>query len=433
MRDFVNKKLIPAVMIVVNTKAIISIKNGMMVVMPFTIIGSVFLLLANPPIKPLAESINNAGLTPFLNQAFNASFGIMAFFAVMGIASSYVKESGFDGQPAGMIALSGFILLMLPEVMTVDGVVIGNVINREWVGGKGMVLAIIVGLITGAVYSWFLKKDIRIKLPESVPPAVASSFTALIPAAVIISFFTFIYAICLVAGSSSAFDLIYIAIQIPLQNMTDSFGGVLLMGFLIPFLWFFGIHGSSIVSGVLSPVLVANALINQSIIDSGLPLTIANGGRIVTQQFLDQFMTTTGAGMTMGVAIFMVAFARAQEYKTLGRLSIGPAFFNINEPILFATPIVMNPFMAIPFFLTPMLSGTITYFALKTGLVPLFSGVLVPWTTPPIISGLLVGGWQAAILQFVVLAMSFFMYYPFISKMDSMAYQTEQESNTEEK
>ncbi|MDR2008634.1 MAG: PTS transporter subunit EIIC, partial [Alphaproteobacteria bacterium] len=118
MRDFVNKKLIPSVMLVVNTKAIISIKNGMMVVMPFTIIGSVFLLLANLPIKPLAEAINNAGLTPFLNQAFNASFGIMAFFAVMGIASSYVKESGFDGQPAGMIALSGFVLLMLPEVMT---------------------------------------------------------------------------------------------------------------------------------------------------------------------------------------------------------------------------------------------------------------------------------------------------------------------------
>ncbi|MDR2007783.1 MAG: PTS transporter subunit EIIC, partial [Alphaproteobacteria bacterium] len=291
-----------------------------------------------------------------------------------------------------------------------------------------MVLAIIVGLITGAVYSWFLKKDIRIKLPESVPPAVASSFTALIPATVLISFYTLIYAIAFKVEQSSVFDLVYIAIQIPLQNMTDSFGGVLLMGFLIPFLWFFGIHGSSIVSGVLSPVLIANALINQSIIDSGLPLTIANGGRIVTQQFLDQFMTVTGAGMTIGVAIFMVAFARAQEYKTLGKLSVGPAFFNINEPILFATPIVMNPFMAIPFFLTPMISGSITYFALKTGLVPLFSGVLVPWTTPPIISGYLVGGWQAAILQAVVLAMSFFMYYPFIRKMDSMAYATEQTS-----
>lgn len=127
-------------------------------------------------------------------------------------------------------------------------------------------------------------------------------------------------------------------------------------------------------------------------------------------------LTVTGAGMTIGLVVFMVFFAKSAQFKQLGRLSIGPAVFNINEPIVFATPIVMNPIMAVPFIITPIVSSVVTYFALYTGLVPLFTAVQVPWTTPPIISGLLVGGWQAALLQVVVLTMSFFIYLPFAKK-----------------
>lgn len=158
---------------------------------------------------------------------------------------------------------------------------------------------------------------------------------------------------------------------------------------------------------------------------SGKDLTLANGGHIVTQQFLDQFLTVTGAGMTIGLVVFMVFFAKSAQFKQLGRLSIGPAVFNINEPIVFATPIVMNPIMAVPFIITPIVSSVVTYFALYTGLVPLFTAVQVPWTTPPIISGLLVGGWQAALLQVVVLTMSFFIYLPFAKKMDALNYAEE--------
>ena len=196
-------------------------------------------------------------------------------------------------------------------------------------------------------------------------------------------------------------EFIYKMIQTPLQGMTDSLGGVIVMAFLIPFLWWFGVHGSTIVGGIMTGILLSNTSANQAIIDSGKELTIANGAHIVTQQFLDQFITTTGAGITIGLVICMLLFAKSAQSKQLGKLAIVPGMFNINEPVTFGTPIVMNPFMAIPFIVTPVLSAIIAYFAIATGLVPPFTGVLVPWTTPPVISGFLVGGWRIALLQVV--------------------------------
>ncbi|MEX1550691.1 MULTISPECIES: PTS sugar transporter subunit IIC [Enterococcus] len=426
MNEWINEKVLPPVLKFVNTKPITALRNGMLYTMPFTIVGSVFLLLANFPVTAVSEWVNNSGLAVYFNQAYGASFAIMAIFAVVGIAYSYVKDEGFEGLPAGMIALVIFLLTMRSDVTDAEsGVVIGNVIDKGWTGGQGMISAILVGLFVGWGYTWFLKRDIRIKLPEQVPDNVANSFTALIPAAVLITFAMLVYIFFDAVFSTTMIQWIYEVIQSPMQGVTDSLGGALMLGFLVPFLWFFGVHGSTIVGGIMGPILQANSLANTEILESGKALTVANGGHIVTQQFLDQFMTVTGAGMTIGVVMFMVFFAKSAQFKQLGRLSLAPAIFNINEPIIFATPIVMNPIMAIPFIATPVVSGVITYFALYTGLVPLFTAVQVPWTTPPIISGFLVGGWQAALLQTFVLAIGFFIYLPFVKKIDAMNYAQE--------
>lgn len=421
MNEFINDKILPPVLKFVNTKPIAALRNGMLYTMPFTIVGSVFLLLANIPYQPAAEWITQQGLDVYFNQAYGASFAIMAIFGVMGITYSYVKSEGFEGLPAAMIALVTFVLFSSAEITDAEsGVTIGNIINKDWMGGKGMIVAIIIGILVGIIYSWFLRNDIRIKLPEAVPANVANSFTALIPAGVIVIGATIIYIIIDKVFTSTLFDLIYDALQSPLQNVTDSLAGAMFLAVSIPLFWFFGVHGSTIVGGIMGPILTANSLENTEILKAGKELTVANGGHIVTQQYLDQFMTVTGAGMTIGLIIFMAFFAKSIQFKQLGRLSLGPAAFNINEPIIFATPIVMNPLMAIPFILTPVVSGLITYFALYTGLVPLFTAVMVPWTTPPIISGFIIGGWRAALLQAVVLTISFFIYYPFARKVDQM-------------
>lgn len=428
MNEWINEKLLPPILKFVNTKAITALRNGMLYTMPFSIVGSIFLLLANFPVQSIADWVTNSGLGEYFNQAYGASFAIMAFFAVMGIAYSYVKAEGYEGLPAGMIGLVIFLLTMESSVTDAEtSVTIANVIDKTWTGGQGMISAILVGLFVGWGYTWFLKRDIRIKLPEQVPTNVANSFTALIPAAVLTTIALGIYVFFDKVFQTTVVEWIYTVIQSPMQGVTDSLGGALMLGFLVPFLWFFGVHGSTIVGGIMGPILQANSLANTAILESGKALTLENGGHIVTQQFLDQFMTVTGAGMTIGIVLYMVAFARSAQFKQLGRLSLIPAFFNINEPIIFATPIVMNPIMVLPFILTPMVSGVITYFALYTGIVPLFTAVQVPWTTPPIISGFLVGGIRTAILQFVVLAIGFFIYYPFVRKVDSLNYKQETE------
>ena len=429
MQEFFSNKVIPAIMKFVSLKGVVALKDGLLYTMPLTIVGSVFLLLANFPVKAVVNWFDSMGWIDPLNQAYGATFNIIALIGVIGIAYKYVKNEGYEALNAGVLAAVTFILTTDSFVVTESGEIVSNVINKTWTAGQGMISAIIIGLLVGWIYSWFMKNDIRIKMPAGVPEGVANSFTALIPGFVIVTGATLIYSFFKFVLDTTFIEAVYAFIQTPLQGLTDSLGGVIVMTLMIPFLWFFGIHGSTIVGGIIGSVLTANSLANQAILDSGMALTIENGGRIVTQQFLDQFINVTGAGMTIGLVIYMIFFAKSAQCKELGRLGGVPGLFNINEPILFGTPIVMNPFLAIPFIAMPVISGLILYFSIAVGLVPMFGGVMVPWTTPPIVSGFLVGGWKMAVLQTFILALSFFVYLPFIRKIDKMNLQAEKGTN----
>lgn len=294
-----------------------------------------------------------------------------------------------------------------------------------------MIAAIISGLLVGWIYSIFLKKNITIKMPAGVPEGVSSAFTALIPGMVLVSGATLIYAIFKLGFGITPVEWIYQVLQLPLQGLTDSFGGVIAMGFVIPFFWFFGIHGSTLIGdGIMGPLLLANSAANQAILDAGLELTLANGGHIVTKQFLDQCMVVTGSGITIGLVVYMAFFARSKQLKEIGKLGLIPSLFNVNEPVLFGTPIVLNPMLAVPFMIMPILAGSIQYLAIYLGLCPMYGGVVVPWTTPAVISGFLVGGWKTALLQLVILVLSFFVYLPFIRAVDKK--NMEQEMLTEQ-
>ena len=425
MQEFFSNKVVPAIMKFVSLKGVVALKDGLLYTMPLSIVGSVFLLLANFPVQAVVDWLSSMGWMDPLNQAYGATFNISALVAVVGIAYEYVKKEGYQALNAGVLGFVVFLITTNSFVVSESGEIVSNVIDKTWTAGQGMITAILIGLIVGWVYSWFMKHDIRIKMPAGVPEGVANSFTALIPAFAIITGATLVYSFFKFVLDTTFIEAVYTVIQTPLQGMTDSLGGVIMMTFLAPFLWWFGVHGSTIVGGIMGPLLGANALANQAILDSGMALTIENGGHIVTGQFIDQFITVTGSGLTIGLVTYMIFFAKSKQCKELGKLGGVPGIFNINEPILFGTPIIMNPFLALPFIGMPVLSGIITYFALATGLVPLFSAITVPWTTPPIISGFIIGGWRAALLQAVILVLSFFAYLPFIRKIDKMNFEAE--------
>jgi PTS system cellobiose-specific IIC component len=434
MSDFINDKIIPPVMAFINTPVMQALKDGLLYSMPMMIVGSVFLLLQQFPWTPVQTFLTNIGMYDIFGVTYNNTFSIMALVASVGIGYTYVKNAGYEGLPAGVISLSCW-LMSQPQTITSGDTEVSGVIVRDWLAGKGMIAALLIGIIVGVIYTWFMKKNITIKMPAGVPQGVANAFTALIPAAVIVVVMTLLVYIVEVTTGGSVLELIYTMIQSPLQGVTDNLGGVFIYTFLVSFFWWFGIHGATIMSGILGSIITANYAENEQIYQAGLKsdpnftLTSSTEGvHVFTQQIIDQFCTVTGSGLTLGLVIYMLFFAKSEQIKSIGKLGIGPGIFNINEPVLFGTPIVLNPMLAVPFIAAPVISGCLTYLLCDWGILPIFRGITVPWTTPPVLSGLLIGGWKAMIWQIVVILGSFFIYLPFIKAYDTQCYKEEQEN-----
>ncbi|CMW06723.1 PTS system transporter subunit IIC [Streptococcus pneumoniae] len=306
-----------------------------------------------------------------------------------------------------------------------QGEAIGDAISKVWFGGQGIIGAIIIGLVVGSIYTFFIKRKIVIKMPEQVPQAIAKQFEAMIPAFVIFlsSMIVYILAKSLTNGGTFI-EMIYSAIQVPLQGLTGSLYGAIGIAFFISFLWWFGVHGQSVVNGVVTALLLSNLDANKAMLASG-NLSLENGAHIVTQQFLDSFLILSGSGITFGLVVAMLFAAKSKQYQALGKVAAFPAIFNVNEPVVFGFPIVMNPVMFVPFILVPVLAAVIVYGAIATGFMQPFSGVTLPWSTPAILSGFLVGGWQGVVTQLLVLAMSTMVYFPFFKIQDRLACQNE--------
>ena len=410
------------------TTAINALKNGMLATLPLTMLGSIFLLIASFPVSNWNEIMT--GLLgsdwkyPFTQVSSN-TFDIIALVASFSIAYQYARQKAVEPFACGMISLVNFLVL-IPSVVTSGDVTVGSVIPKTWAGGSGMATAILVGLITGWLYTSILAKGWRIKMPASVPEGVANSFNALIPGFLTILLAFVVCAVFRFGLHTTLAELVVSVLQIPLQSGLGSLPGYLLLTFLISLFWLFGIH-SSVLNSIANPFLRANGLANQALIDAGVALTASNGAYLVTFQDRSNFITMTGACITVGLVLAMTFRARSVRYKQLGRLALIPTFFNVNEPVLFGFPIVLNFSMMIPMFLTPICAALTVYGAHAIGFMRSFGAIEVPWTTPPIISGFILGGWRASLVQLLIILESCLIYYPFFRKQDNLAYQEEQE------
>ena len=425
------EKVMPYFMKFASSKPISAIKDGFILTMPATIIGSIFLLIGNFPINGWSDkmaSIFGANWQTPLNQVSGATFDILALIAVFGIAYAYTRNEGHEAVPAGILGIISFLIVTNAFVVTEAGEVVGGVIPKAWTGGQGMICAIIIGLLVGFIYSLFLNKDIRIKMPESVTTGVSNAFTALIPGVVIGTGSMIIYVVCDAVKGISMTEIIYEILQIPMQSLSDSLIGIILIMFFISLLWWCGIHGPNVVMAIMSPILTANALDNQSIIDAGQALVAGDNAKIVTVQMVDIFGKFGGAGITLGFVIVGIIIAKSKQMKSISKLSLIPGVFNINEPVIFGLPIVFNPLMLIPFIIVPVLAVIMTYASIALGFIQPFTATQVPWTTPPIISGFLLSGWQGAVLQIAILAVAIVVYLPFMKMLDKEALKQE-ESN----
>lgn len=425
-------KLMPVAKVISRNKYLISIRDGFLISMPLLVIGSMFMLVSNFPIQSWINLLKNtqihgASVASYFSNVTNATFSIMAIFIVVGIGYNFAKQEKTNPIFGAAVALLSWFLLMpfttsyTPEGAT-KAVQIAS-IPLDWVGSKGIFIGMICAFASVRIYKWVQDKDWTIKMPQGVPPTVGQSFAALFPIAGVIIVFFIVRIIFSLSPWGNAFDCIYKILQLPLQKVGDSLGTMLGVYFFAHVLWLFGIHGTNITDSVFRPILYALSAENLTALQAGQALP-----HIINQQFQDLFATYGGAGSTLSLLIAMFAFCKSKRIKELGKLAIIPGIFGINEPIIFGLPVVLNPMIAIPFLLEPMINIIITYFTMHLKIVPICNGVIMPWTTPPIISGFLSSGWQGAVLQILLIALGVVIYLPFIKTMDKQYLKDEAEA-----
>ena len=413
-----------------SVKAIVALKDGFILTMPLTLVGSLFLLIACFPIagwNDFMMSIFGKEWAAPLFQVSSATFNILAILCALSISYKYCEAEGCDAISASMLSLAGFLTLIKGNVIAKSGEVVGGVIPGQWVGGNGVITAIIVALFTSWVFCYCEKHKLGFAMPEGVPTGVAKAFAALVPGFIVLASGCALYALCQVFGAKTLPELIFVVLQTPLQKLTDTLvAGVIIAG-LQSLLFWAGIHGPNIVGGVINPILMANALDNQALLDAGQQLIGNPQAKIITQQVTDVFMKGGGCGLTFGFLIAAFIKAKSSQMKSISKLAFIPGLFNINEPIIYGLPIVFNPYLLIPFIGVPILAIIITYVSIAIGFMAPFSAVQVPWTTPPIIAGFLLGGWQGAVVQLLTVAVSVAVYFPFVSMQDNIYYKEEME------
>lgn len=260
-------------------------------------------------------------------------------------------------------------------------------------------------------------------MPAGVPGAVSRSFSALIPITLTLSVFLVIRIIFSYTPFDTVQNFIYTVIQQPLTVLGSGLPATLIAVLLIQIFWFFGLHGQIIINSVFDPIWYALNDENLQAFQAGTELP-----NIVTKQFIDTFLVGMGgSGMTLAVVILIFMIGKSRQLKELGKLG-GPAgIFNVNEPIIFGLPIIMNPIIIIPWLIAPVVVTIITYYAMSIGLVPPPAGIIVPWTTPPILSGFLATGnaWQGAVLQMFNIIVVGIIWWPFLKVLDKNYYENE--------
>ena len=421
MKKFFEEKFIPVATKIANQRHILALRDGIILTMPLLIIASLFIIISDFPVEGYQNFMTGLfgeGWGDFVwNDVFVATTSLIAVIATFGIAKSLVDSYDMDGTPAGVIALSSFFVLLPLDVDAWSW-------NADLFGSANLFMGMIVALLIGELYRVIVKKNLVIKLPGSVPPSISNSFVALVPAGAAIVLSLIVKMIFHATPFGDMGSFITAVVSAPLTSAGTSYPGAMFATFIEQMLWSFGIHGSSVVTAVMEPIWLNANLENLAAFQAGatqLP-------HIITQTFIENFMWIGGSGATLPVVIYMLCFARSKMLKDLGRLSIAPGLFNINEPVVFGLPIVLNPFLMIPFIVSPLVIFTISYVGMYLNIFPRMVGVSIPWTTPYLISGYLATGGRfgGVLLQIVNFVVAFFIWLPFIRSWDKKNVAMEQ-------
>jgi cellobiose PTS system EIIC component len=402
---FLNTKLVPVLDKITGNKYLSSIRAGMVATVPFTITGSIFMIICYFPLGGWNKLIEP--YQKLLSIPVTATFGVLGIIVTFSIAYDFAKRNKMDAVTSALVAAIAFMLISInPETGS---------LNMDALGVQGLFTGIIIAFVAVHVQKFLSDKNLVIRLPESVPEIVAESFASLIPLIVLV---VLLWTVRFVLGV----DIQHVVMRIfsPLIFALNTLPGILVFTFAVTMLWSMGVNGDITLSGIGDPIILMYLSANIAALSHGQPLPY-----ITATGFGSAFVQIGGTGATIGLAIVLINSKEAGLRK-VSRMSVVPSLFNINEPIFFGIPIVLNPLLMIPYVFSALFLTTATYFLMYYNIIgrPV---VMIPWTTPPIIAQYLVtgGDWRAAVWGAVSIIICIMIYFPFAKILEKQRLKAE--------
>lgn len=404
--SFIERKVAPIAGHIGGQRHVLAVRDGFISAMPFMIVGSFLLILAYPPFSQdttfsfgqmwvqFAAANKDTIMLPF-----RMTMGIMTIYIAVGIGQNLAQGYNLNALMGGLLSLCSFLLIAAP--------IANGGIPAAYLGGTGIFTAIITSIYSIELMRFLKAKNLTIRLPEQVPEKIAQSFELLVPVLVMIA--TLYPASLLIEHTTGMIlpELIMNAFK-PFVAASDSLTAILICVAISHLLWFCGIHGAAIVTNLLQPFWLANLAANQTALELGQALP-----HVFVDPFWRFYIVIGGCGSTLALVIMYIK-SRSAHLRSIGKLSLIPALFNINEPVIFGSPLIMNPIMLIPFVGVPLVNATVAWFALSSGLVDRAISV-VPWTTPSLLGASWAAGWAIGpvLLVMVNFTISFILWMPF--------------------
>lgn len=412
-----------------SSKLLRGISGGFSAMLPIVMVGAIFSLLNSLNIAPYQTLITTLGLKQLFAIPGSYTTDMISLYAVFLIAKAEAEAIGIDSRKAvssGLIALLSFMILIPLGVTGTDPdtgveVTVAAALNTTFLGSAGLFTAMIVGLAIPYLHNIFIKNNITIKMPDTVPPMISESFASMIPA-ICIAFLAVLVRFAFSFTAAGTFTMfIYGLLRAPLASMGASPITFIILLLVCNVLWTFGIHGGMVATSIMSIIYTTFTNENLAAYNAGQALP-----NIIIQPAWFTIGNIGGSGCAMGLVFCLLLFARSQRYKALGKIAIPSGLCGISEPMVFGVPLVLNPVTMIPMLLAPICTFLLGYAAMATGLVPYMNGVGVQTGTPVLLSAFIAfGDFRGVLLQAVLVAVSTCVWLPFFKILDNQALKEE--------
>lgn len=421
----IENKFVPIAAKIGSQKHLSAIRDAFASLMPLIMAGAVAVLLNNVFFVPwslLANFIGaesafivwtNTYIAPIFSAIDAGSLSIMALALSFSLGYKRAEQEGKDALSTALVTVGCFIV---GGALTRNNPLVASYITH-FLGAQGLFISLIVGLVAPEIYMWVVNRGWIIKLPDSVPPAVSKAFAGIIPGFVAFLIFGLIYFAFVLFTGLNVFAWFETNIQTTLMRLSQNIFSILLISTLIPFLWFFGLHGANLLEAVMSPVYGTLGIMNIQNFAEGIN-TVGTGVNELApwvRGSWDAYVFLGGSGATLALVLAILLVSKKAEDKEIAKYGLGCGIFQINEPVLFGLPVVLNPIYLIPFVISQPVMTLIGYYATVFGIAgPIVN--TIPWTTPPVIGALLAtnGSLGAALTAIICLLVAFVIYLPFV-------------------